>query len=131
MSAPTVQQANGLFEMTLEGETAVVTPLADLCELRYQEIESAGKQVLAFVSRPEVKNIVIDLGRTGYYGSTALGFFVRLWKTIRDRGGMAFCNASALEKEILGVTHLDTTWPIYPSKDEALRAVSKGAATPR
>jgi anti-anti-sigma factor len=126
MSAPTVQRANGLFEITLEGDTAVVVPLADLCELRYQEIESAGQRVLAFVSRPQVKNVVIDLGRTSYYGSTALGFFVRLGKAICDRGSMVFCNASALEKEILGIAHFENIWPIYPSREEALQAVSQG-----
>lgn len=125
MCATTAQQANGLFEVALEGETAIVTPLADLRELRCQEIESDGNKVLAFVNRPPVKNVIIDLGRTRYYGSTALGFFVRLWETIRGRGRMAFCNASAIEKEILGVAHLDARWPIYSTREEALQAISK------
>jgi anti-sigma B factor antagonist len=126
MCGTTARRANALFEVALEGETAVVTPLADLRELRYQEIESGGEQVLAFVSRPPVKNVVIDLGRTRYYGSAALGFFVRLGEATRGRGRMAFCNASALEMEILGVAHLDGVWPIYSSREEALQAVNKG-----
>jgi hypothetical protein len=36
---------------------------------------------------------------------------------------MAICNLSPHEQEILGVTKLDHSWLICPSRDEALRAV--------
>jgi anti-anti-sigma factor len=68
----------------------------------------------------------LDFHKTGYYGSTALGFFVKLWKKVSKRKGrMVFCNVSDHEKEILQITKLDQLWPICSSKIEVLRAVRK------
>ena len=36
---------------------------------------------------------------------------------------MAFCNLSANENEILAVTRLDTLWPTFSTRDEAVKAV--------
>ncbi len=113
-----------LFDVERDGDVLILIPRADLRETDYQDIESGGRSLLDLVSAPEVKGVVLDFHRTDYYGSTALGFFLRLWKRVGGRGGrMAFCNLSANESEILAVTRLDTLWPAYPSRDEALRAI--------
>jgi anti-anti-sigma factor len=66
----------------------------------------------------------MDFHKTDYYGSTALAFFLKLWKRVRNRNGrMAFCNISDHEREILTVTQLDRLWPIYLSREEATKAV--------
>lgn len=114
----------GIFEIEREGTTIVVTPLADLRELDYQQIEEGAKEVLGLLDGASASNVILDLRRTDYYGSTALGFFLKLWKRVRTRNGhMAFCNVSAHEKEILQITRLDHLWPICSSRKEALHAV--------
>ncbi len=116
--------AGGLFEVEREGDTIVVVPSVDLREMEYQRIEEGARGLLALLGGAGVKNVVVDFHKTDFYGSTALGFFVKLWKRARERGGrMAFCNVSAHEKDILQVTHLDRLWPICPSRAEALEAV--------
>ena len=68
-----------------------------------------------------IKNVVIDFHRSDYFGSTALGFFVRLWKRVTMRNGrMAFCNLSQHGAEILRITKLDAYWPICKTRAEAL-----------
>ena len=114
----------GVFDIEFEGETAIVTPREDLRELDYQQIEESGSEVLSLVARGAVRNVVVDFHKTDNFGSTALGFFVRLWRVARNRNGrMALCNVSDLEKAILRVTNLDLLWPIRPSRSEALEAV--------
>jgi anti-sigma B factor antagonist len=116
--------STGLFEVERDGDVVVITPTADLRESDYQDIESGGKAVLDHLTPPEIKGVVLDFHRTDYYGSTALGFFLRLWKRMSARGGrLAFCNLSDHEKEILLVTRLDTLWPVCASREEALRKV--------
>ena len=67
------------------------------------------------------KNVVLDFRRTDYYGSTALSFFVKIWKRVREVGGqMVFCNLSEHEREILAMTSLDALWPICHSRESAL-----------
>jgi anti-anti-sigma factor len=115
-----------LFDIERQGEVLVVIPTADLRESEYEDIETRGQGLLNLLASSDIKRLVIDFHRTDYYGSTALGFFIRLWKRVSARGGrMAFCNVSDHEKEILTVTRLDTLWPVCPSREEALAEVQK------
>jgi anti-sigma B factor antagonist len=122
----------GLYEIERAGATVVLTPLTDLRELDYREIESGAKEVLALLGgAPPVKNVVLDFHKTDFYGSTALGFFVKLWKRVRAGGGnMAFCHLSAHELEVLRVTKLDKVWPVCATRAEALAAVEQASAGP-
>jgi anti-anti-sigma factor len=113
-----------LFELDQQGEILVITPTANLQELRYEEIEDAARDILQWLDRGQVKHVVLDFHQTDYYGSTALGFFIKLWKRVRSRNGnMAFCNVSNMEREILEVTKLSGLWPVCSSRAEALQAV--------
>jgi anti-anti-sigma factor len=98
----------------------------DLPELDFQRIEEGAETILHLLDGPGIKNVVLDFHKTDYYGSTALGFFPKLWKRVRVRNGrMAFCNVSDHEKEILQVTKLDDLWPICSSRSEALEVVKE------
>jgi len=113
-----------IFEFERQGKTLIVTPVADLRELDYPQIEAGAREMLHLLKNGAIANVVIDFHKTDYYGSTALGFFVCVWKKIRTRGGkMAFCNISDHELEILNVTRLDKLWPICSSRAEAIRCV--------
>jgi len=116
----------GLFGIEREGDVLVVTPTADLREFRYEDIEAGARGILDLLGPPGITGVVLDFCKTDSYGSTALGFFLRLWKRISSRGGrMAFCNVSDHEKEILQITKLDHSWPICSSRSEALEAVKE------
>jgi anti-anti-sigma factor len=116
--------ATRIFEVEREGQTVIVTAQTDLRELDYLQIEAGARDILHLLGNGAIKNVVLDFHKTDYYGTTALGFFVKLWKRVRDRGGrMAFCGVSDHEREILQVTKLDGLWPICPSREEALIAI--------
>ena len=124
MSKRTLASADGIFEIEQENDTIIVIPAVDLRELEYHRIEQGARIVFAFLNEPGIKNVVLDFHKTDYYGSTALGLFVRAWKKVKERNGrMAFCNVSPYEKEILQITHLDRLWPICSSRIEALKAI--------
>jgi anti-anti-sigma factor len=114
----------GAFVIERDGETLIVTPVTDLRELNYPQIEAGAREVLDLLDGPSVKNVVLDFHKTDYYGSTALGFFLKVWTRVRSRDGkMAFCHVSGHEREILRITKLDGLWPICSSREEALGAV--------
>lgn len=113
-----------VFRIERQGQTLIVTPLRDLRELDYQAIESEGSEILHLLENGTIKNVVMDCTRTDYYGSTALGFFVKLWNQVQGRKGrMAFCGLSDHEREILKVANLDGLWPHYSSRLEAIKAI--------
>jgi len=114
-----------LFDVEREGDILIVIPAGDLRESYYQDIEAAGGSLLERLEKSDIKGLVLDFSRTDYYGSSALGFFLRLWKRISSHGGrMALCNLSDHEREVLTVTRLETLWPIYRTRAEAVKAVS-------
>ena len=116
--------AGGIFEIEQEDNTIIVVPAMDLRELEYQRIEEGAGIILHLLNGTGGKNVVLDFHKTDYYGSTALGLFLKLWKRVRIRNGrMAFCNVSDHEKEILQITNLDHLWLICSSRSEALEAV--------
>ena len=117
-----------LFTMVQAAHAVIVTPLRNLTEFDFVEIEGEMGKVFGRASRTATRNIVVDFSRIDYCGSTALGFFTRLLKQTRHQGGeLAFCNVSPGEKEVLHVTHLDTLWPICDSLDEAVQTVKEAA----
>jgi anti-anti-sigma factor len=114
-----------LFDLHQAGQTLIVVPRGDLGELLFHDIEAQAQPILTRLANGGAINVVVDLQAVHYSGSTALSFFLKLWKRVRDRDGrMALCNVSAGELAILRATGLDTLWPVYPSQTDAVRAVS-------
>jgi anti-anti-sigma factor len=126
MPRSTAARPTGIFAVERAGDALVVTPQADLRELAFPQLEAGAREVFDLLGSGAARNVVQDFRRTDYYGSTALEFFVRLWKRVRERGGqMAFCNVSAHEQEVLRLTNLDRLWPLCPSREAALEAVRR------
>jgi anti-anti-sigma factor len=120
----TSASAEGIFKFERLIDTIVVISVVDLRVLDFQRIEAGAMEIFEILNDTGIKNVVLDFHKTDYYGSTALGFFLKLWKRVRVRNGrMAFCNVSDHEKEILQITKLDHLWPICSSRSEALEAV--------
>ena len=120
----TIGLGGDIFEIEQADDTLIVIPAVDLRELDYQRIETGARMIFELLDGKGIKNILLDFHKTDYYGSTALGFFLKLWKRVRERNGrMVFCNVSDHEKEILQITKLDHLWPICSSRSEALDAV--------
>jgi anti-anti-sigma factor len=64
-----------------EDDTIIVIPVMDLREMDYQRIEAEAREILELLNDTAIKNIIVDFGKTDYYGSTALGVFLKSWKT--------------------------------------------------
>jgi anti-anti-sigma factor len=113
-----------VFEIEREGNTLIVIPRVNISELAFEQIQAELDDIVDSFADPSTKNIILDFQHTDYYGSTALGWFVKLWKEVARRSGrMIFCNVSNHEKEILKLTNLDHLWPICASREEALQMV--------
>jgi len=106
------------------GETLVLTLLRDLRALDFQGVEEDEAAVLRLLeAESALRHVLVDFGATGYFGSPALMFFVRLWRLAQQRGGrLAFCNASATHWGIVQVAGFADIWPRYRTREEALAA---------
>jgi anti-anti-sigma factor len=118
--------AQSVFKIEEQGNVLILTPFRDLRELEFDAIEVGAESVMQLLGQKQAQHVVIDFHNTDYFGSTALGFFVKLWKRIRATGGeMVFCGLSDHEREVLRVTRLDTLWSICKTRAEALTLLSQ------
>ncbi len=110
-----------LFDIEWAGKTVVLIPRADLSEFAFQQLDVEAREILEMLDHNAGTSVVIDCCNTDSFGSTALGFFMKVWlRAQRGNGNMAFCNISNHAKEILHVTKTDSLWSIYPTRIEAL-----------
>jgi len=115
---------NGTFDIEQIDDTIILTALTDLGEFELENVKKRFEETLDHLSMRHVDNIIIDLDHADFYGSTALAFFVRLWKLAKSNGGeFALCNVSKHGWEALRVTHLNRLWAVFLSKEDALQTV--------
>jgi anti-sigma B factor antagonist len=113
-----------IFARETFGNTIVLNPLIHLGSLHEPEIAHETEDLLDFLNQLASANLVIDLANGDYLGTSMLGAVVKLWKRVSQRGGrLALCNVSEGVVQVLRVTKLQTVWPIYPSRDQALSAI--------
>ena len=93
-------------------------------ELVYEGFEAVVNTTLGMLDNGDVKHVVVDFDRTDYFGSHVITLLLKTGKKTRSLGGkLALAGLSAHETEILKTTKLDTFWPVYSSRDEAIGAV--------
>lgn len=73
--------------------------------------------------------VVLDLSQTQFFGSSFIEVLFRVWNRLQGRSGrFAICGLTPHCLDVLKITHLDTLWPLMPTRDEAVAAVSKEIA---
>jgi len=82
------------------------------------------------IDSDEVKNVVVDLGRIPYFGSTLLDWFLQMWRRAKAKGGaLAVCGASQIGQEVLQIAGFDKLWGIFDSRRAAVESFAKAAAS--
>jgi anti-anti-sigma factor len=81
--------------------------------------------LLLAAERADPPVLLLDLAGARFVGSAFLAVVIRAWKRLRDRQGkLLLCNPDEPCASVLSVSKLDTIWDIYPSRDQALRALA-------
>jgi anti-anti-sigma factor len=115
-----------IFATHLDGATLIVTPTGPISNLAGQEVEPEWDKVMAFVHEGQCRNVLVDMEKVSFFGSVLLGALNAMWKQVRKHEGrMALCNLSGLGSEIIHAAKFDTLWEIYPTRDEALKALGR------
>jgi len=110
-----------IFDFSLDGRTAVVTPRSCLTEFDFAQIELDGKQVVNWFEKQEAVHLLLDLKNSDYFGSSAVGLFMRLWKCARTKKGkMAVVNCSPHAMELLRLIQAEKLWHIAATREDGL-----------
>jgi len=116
--------ADEAFTIERRGDLTVITATRDLERIEFSLEELVSDLVLKPLRRQESPSIVFDLSQVDYFGSMFLALLIRCWKLVLSRGGtMALSGVNQNTRELLRVTALDTVWPMYTSRREAIEAL--------
>lgn len=74
--------------------------------------------------------VVVDLSQTRCFDSTVLAVLVRAWRTVEARHGgrFAITGLTAFSASVLATAKFDRLWNIYPTREEAVRALSSSCS---
>jgi anti-anti-sigma factor len=119
-------QFHKVFLAEQEGNTLVVTPRGDAVGFRESDVANELKTVLDLAGTPGIINLVVDLEKSDYFGSTMIGAINQIGTQFRYIGGrVALCRVSPQMLEMLEIMHLKDLWMVFDTRKIALRAMSK------
>ncbi len=89
--------------------------------LHERVLEEFGEVLLVEASHADPPRLVLDFSQTHLVGSRFIELLIQAWKRLRQRSGtMALCCVQPFCSEVLQTTRLDSIWPIYATRDEAI-----------
>ena len=113
-----------VFPLKRKGDTLIVSPAGDVGSFTSADVQGELNQVVKLFDDPRLKNVIVDLGSSNYFGSEMIGAINFLGSHVRERGGrFAVCEASPDMRQGLHIMKLDTIWPLHESRREAENAV--------
>ena len=119
---PTQSQS---FRIERHGDIAVITPSPEVEKMPENLMEQAAQMVLAPLRSDPPGGLIFDLSQVDYFGSTFLSFLLRCHKRVKEKGcEVVVAGASPAARELLHMTALDTLWPLYPTRAEAMADLS-------
>lgn len=113
-----------IFAIERAPNTLIVIPQGDVSSLEEDDIHAELQNVLELLTNAGPIHVVVDLHLAPFFGSTMLGALIKLWHKVSSlQGRVALCNTSDFQLDVLHATKLDSVWPIYPTRPEALEAL--------
>ncbi len=123
-----MHRSTPVFNVETHGGTLVVTPTGDQVGFRLARIQEQTDQILKSIERDQIRNVVVDATQSSYLSSSIIGAMIQMWEAVSAAGGrLAVCGLTDDAMEALVATRLDTRWPSFSTRAEALAALGGGA----
>ena len=113
-----------MYQAEAVGPTLVISLRGDAVGYGTGAVHSEMTTLLGVARQSGVRNLLIDMSLSNYFGSLVLGEIVNLGQVVRERGGrVALCGVSNDMQEILRIMKLDALWERFPTRASALRGL--------
>lgn len=115
-----------VFHVSYKGDTLVVVPRGDAAGFSPLEFRIEFNRIQRILEETDLTNLVIDFGNARYFGPTVMDAMVELGnRVVRDGGQTVFCSVSDDMLTGLKIRHVDEGWPVYETRQAALRAIAR------
>ncbi len=124
MAEPTQSQS---IKIERHGEIAIITPSPEVEKMHFNLMEEASRIVLDSLRADPPTGLIFDLSKVDYVGSVFLSFLLHCHKRVKDPGSdseVVVAGASKKARELLHMTALDTIWPLYDKRSDAIAALT-------
>jgi anti-anti-sigma factor len=112
------------FTIERRGEMTIVTATPALESVGMGLEDLAARVIIEPLKDRDEPVVLFDLSQVNYFGSVFLAVMIRCWKVVLAKSGtMALAGVSSHARELLHVTALDTAWPMYADRREAVDAL--------
>lgn len=94
-----------------------------LDETRLDQVKDS---LMAAVEKANPPKVIIDLSHTKFFGSSFIEVLFRMWNRMHTRpdGRFGIVGLSPYCAEVLKITHLDSLWKTFPTREEAIKGLS-------
>jgi anti-anti-sigma factor len=95
--------------------------------MHFNLMEEASKIVLESLKQDPPTGLIFDLSKVDYVGSVFLSFLLHCHKRVKGAGSdseVVVAGASKKARELLHMTALDTIWPLYDKRADAIAALT-------
>ena len=112
------------FAIRHYGDMAIITPAAEVEALPSNLIQAAAELVLVPLKDRPPSSLIVDLSKVPFFGSEFISFLLRCHLIVKQKGTeLALAGVNERIRELLQQTNLDTIWPIYDTREEAMSAL--------
>lgn len=126
------REPNGRSSMTAEplrsehhGPTLVVHLGPEYDSLDESSLDRVQDFLLACTDVKDVRNMVVDLSHTKFFGSAFIEVLFRAYNRIKRKAGkFALSGLQAHPKEVILISKLNTIWQLYATAAEAVQALN-------
>lgn len=116
-----------MIKIERHGEVAIITPSPEVEKMPFNLMEETSQFVLNSLRDDPPTGLIFDLSHVSYVGSVFLSFLLHCHKRVKEPGSdseVVVAGASKKARELLHMTALDTIWPLYDTRAEALAALN-------
>lgn len=87
-------------------------------------LQAAATELLEIAQAADPPLIVVDMGRTKFFGSAFLGTLFRVWRRLTTRSGkLCVCGATGPCADVLQVTQVDRLWNLFETREAAVESL--------
>lgn len=117
-------QSDSDLEVLKSGEVTIIVLGEQYDNLDEPALEAAADELLEIAKSADPPMIVVDMGRTKFFGSAFLGTLFRVWRRLTTRGGkLSVCGATGPCADVLEVTQVDRLWNLFKTREEAVESL--------
>jgi anti-anti-sigma regulatory factor len=113
-----------VFRVERADDALVVIPTGDHIGFEMNQVQKETDSIVADVKSSVLAGVIFDAAEASYLSSTIIGAMIRLWDAATEIGAkFVLCGLSDDAMSAIVATRLDTKWPSYETRAEALKAV--------